>query len=385
MDHHIVYRRDDHYASFPHIAVGADGDLLAVFREAGAGTAKAALTGEHTHQDADSRILFSRSVDGGRTWAAPVVASGGDRAVNDPAITVLADERYLVRFCQWILAPGSRRHELPGPVMRHFVRMGQVGTMAGNAFALSEDGGETWHPVEAAIEGDLALQRAMSREPVVVMADGSFVLSVYEGYPFHTEQAWLMRSWNGGLRWGDASPIGRHYDPPVPYRQGASVNEVSVLPLDDLTLLAIARVDRAFTADEGNKFISEGGVGELMWTISRDAGLTWDALRPTGIYGQPAHGLQLADGRLLCTYGYRRPPYGVRAALFCIDGQQWHTERTIVLRDDAAGWDCGYPASAQLPDGTIVSIYYLHHEDGVRYVACTRWQVDEMNEGESLQ
>ena len=41
---------------------------------------------------------------------------------------------------------------------------------------------------------------------------------------------------------------------------------------------------------------------------SDDAGRTWSEPRPTGIDGYPAHLLQLGDGRILCTYGFRRSP-----------------------------------------------------------------------------
>ena len=49
----------------------------------------------------------------------------------------------------------------------------------------------------------------------------------------------------------------------------------------------------------------------------------------------------------------------------------------FVLRDDGASRDVGYPSTAQLPDGTLVTVYYIHHEDGIRHIACTRWRLGE--------
>jgi len=71
----------------------------------------------------------------------------------------------------------------------------------------------------------------------------------------------------------------------------------------------------------------------------------------------PPHLLQLSDGRILCTYGYRRPPFGQRA---CIsdDGITWKKENEIILRDDAFNKDLGYPVSVELEPGKILSVYY---------------------------
>ena len=48
--------------------------------------------------------------------------------------------------------------------------------------------------------------------------------------------------------------------------------------------------------------------------------------RPTPMWGCPPHLLALGDGRLLCTYGYRRAPFGVRACLSHDGGETWEDE-----------------------------------------------------------
>ena len=42
------------------------------------------------------------------------------------------------------------------------------------------------------------------------------------------------------------------------------------------------------------------------------------------------------------------------------NGQTWDTN--YIIRDDAPapGWDLGYPASVELPDGSIMTIYYQY-------------------------
>ena len=81
--------------------------------------------------------------------------------------------------------------------------------------------------------------------------------------------------------------------------------------------------------------------------------------------GVPAHVLQLKSGSIVCAYGYRRAPFGVRVA-FSADGETWE-ER--ILRDDGEHGDLGYPASVQLADERILTVYYFHDADGVRFIA----------------
>jgi hypothetical protein len=376
MRHEIAYREAEGYCSFPGLAVLPDGTLLCVFRAAGRRTYEEALRGEHTHQDPDSRIMMSTKPAGAATWSAPrVVFEGGAFSPSDPAITVLADGTWLVRFARWRLVDGAKRGDLDGSLMRHYLRRGMVGTMKANGFMLSADRGRSWREILATIV-DRQWDTATSREAVTELSDGTWILPVYAGYPFAVECAALLRSFDRGRTWGDASLIAGDPARRLPYRGNVSHNETSIALLDGMSMVALIRADSSFASDDGH--ISEGGVGELKFSLSLDAGLTWDEPRGTGLWGQPGHILALEGGELLCTFGHRRKPFGVQAALCRIDGGAFKVDRRIVLRDDAAGWDCGYPVSVRSPNGGIVSAYYLHGADGIRHIAATSWRLDEM-------
>jgi hypothetical protein len=121
----------------------------------------------------------------------------------------------------------------------------------------------------------------------------------------------------------------------------------------------------------------EGGDDHLWQGVSRDGGQTWSA-RKTGVKGHPPSGLvALADGRLVLTYGYRHPPFGIRAVISNDEGLTWDTDRVVVLRNDGAGYDLGYPRSMQLDDGTILTVYYFTGDEQVTHIACTRWVAAE--------
>jgi len=376
MKHSILYQHPDHYASFPHVATDK-GALLVVFRQAGIQTARAALTFQHTHQDTDARILFIRSEDSGETWSAPSVVRVGDFTgvtPSDPAITPLSDGRYVVRYAQWRLLPRMSASELHEGIHRHFVRTGEVGQVYGCGLSVSEDKGQTWEVWHERIQLGYA-----SREPLIELGDGTLLYSDYSGYPHSVERAYIRRSWDGGKTWDDSRLIAGAPSGSL-YRQAVNYNETALVLLDETTLLALIRMDVSFTTeDEKAQFMSEGGVGELQWAVSYDVGFTWSAPRPTGIYGQPAQLLRLHDGTLLATYGYRQAPYGVRVMQARFDPRSgWQNLATGVLRADGHSWDVGYPASAQLPDGSLYTVYYLHHADGVRYIGGTRWHLDEL-------
>lgn len=110
--------------------------------------------------------------------------------------------------------------------------------------------------------------------------------------------------------------------------------------------------------------------------ISQDDGLSWsllsDIAADLGGFSNPGGLIKLRDGRLCATYGYRKPPYGIRARLSSDGGKTWGPE--IVLRQDGGCWDLGYVRTVQRLDGKVVTVYYFNdHRDAERYIAATIW------------
>ena len=66
-------------------------------------------------------------------------------------------------------------------------------------------------------------------------------------------------------------------------------------------------------------------------------------------------------------------PYGIRARVSKDRGVSWGDE--IVLRNDGAFWDVGYPRSVQRPDGKVVIVYYFADDrNKERFIGATIWE-----------
>jgi len=109
---------------------------------------------------------------------------------------------------------------------------------------------------------------------------------------------------------------------------------------------------------------------------SGDGGRSWRFRSRVSDWGGPTDLTLLDDGRLLAVYGYRTPPYGIRARLSEDDGATWGAE--LILRDDGGSWDLGYPRTALLGGCKVITAYYFNCasdekqlDGGVRHIAAT--------------
>jgi sialidase-1 len=122
----------------------------------------------------------------------------------------------------------------------------------------------------------------------------------------------------------------------------------------------------------------------FMWQVySDDDGSTWSDPIPTPMMGFPPHLLVLSDGRLLCSYGRRAPPFGQRA-MISEDGITWNHAAEITLRDDAPNHDLGYPVSIETTPGEILTFYYqkpdwnpANKHDHTSAIYQTRWNLTD--------
>jgi predicted esterase len=136
-------------------------------------------------------------------------------------------------------------------------------------------------------------------------------------------------------------------------------HEPHVLELKDGSLLGVVRVELPF---------------RTMVTRSTDGGKTWSVMEEVGAHGAPPHLLRHSSGAIVCVYGYRQQPFGQRCMISYDEGKTWKAD--IIIRDDGPNGDLGYPASVELSDGSILTIYYqFRANQGKASILWTKWNL----------
>lgn len=84
--------------------------------------------------------------------------------------------------------------------------------------------------------------------------------------------------------------------------------------------------------------------------------------------GAPPHLLMHSSGTLICTYGHRAGPYGIKMIYSIDNGKTWSEGQWLF--DGAKSSDVGYPATIELSDGSMLTVFYAARAD-----ACAVWQM----------
>ena len=95
---------------------------------------------------------------------------------------------------------------------------------------------------------------------------------------------------------------------------------------------------------------------QILQCESFDGGKTFTVPHKLIDHGAPPHLMRHSSGVLVCSYGYRKKPYGQRVMLSYDNGETWETD--YILRDDGHDGDLGYPATVELNDGSLLTVYY---------------------------
>ncbi|NLB37732.1 MAG: exo-alpha-sialidase [Clostridiales bacterium] len=303
-------------------------------------------------------ICYSR--DEGRTWTRPAVVIDTVLDDRDCGIVPFGNGRVMLTSFnntiavqrRWNAAPADG--ESPGRAAeRAFAEAylnfaestGREAEQLGSNYVLSEDGGYTFGP----------LQHVPVTAPhgPCPTRDGGLL---YIGRRFSADDSFddgatpFVECWklNGKDAFERLSGI-----PNISDEHGLLDScEPHAIELPDGKILVHIRVQRGGQHPEFTLYQSE----------STDGGHTFTApvrlLPPQG--GSPAHLLLHSSGGLISAYGHCQPPYGIRVMFSRDQGKTWDTNWT--LSDDGESQDLGYPATVELEDGTLLTVYYQKAE-----------------------
>jgi len=367
----IIHKDRFAYNAHPSITMLDNGEWLVVFNHS---RRRERLM--HPPGDPLYRHLLARTLDGGETWEAPYFVPDYDwSGVECPGISRLSNST-VVLTQSWYggLPLGLARKKRAAGEPIFLSLPGKSPSFPGGGWTedFTDDDWErsqrTWalgyhglyahlstdkgYTFEDPVKIDISPYReGYSRTGVVELMDGCVAYAVTEAYLALNKHfyAYILFSSTGGQSW----------DPPI---------------------LVVETPDHAFEEPD----IAEVAPGEIYCILrttnrggylygcrSLDGGHSWSVPEATPLFGHPGHLLVLRDGRLLCTYGRRTAPFGIRACLSEDGGRTWKIDQEIVIRDDLPNSDLGYPATIEYTPGRLFSCYYGQEPDGVTCIQGT--------------
>lgn len=346
----VVYEDPSFYAAFPSIVRRPDGELLMAFRRA---PERRAFGGGVSHTDANSYLVLVRSRDGGKTWSREpeLIYAHPFGGSQDPCMVQLRDGTILCTSYAW--APLADTSKLKQPFASHagFVFLGGY-------LMRSDDGGASWQgpivppPCQGEANHDIFGRAipAYNRGAMCEGRDGRLywvVASAGASAPNRTANH-LLVSDDKGSTWTYKSVVAQ--DDKVEF------NEASIHQTPKGDLVAFLR--------------TAGFEDRTCIARSTDGGATF-AWKDAGFKGHPHHMLALPDGRVLLVYGYRHPPFGIRARILDADCANAAEAPELILREDGGNGDLGYPWAAMATNDRVLVVYYFNRADGVRHIAGT--------------
>ena len=349
LEDRIVYRDEGWYSTFPGIVRASGGDLVVTFRRAPLEPPGNGYSHVHTR----SRGVLVRSSDEGVTWSGEpqCLCADDELGQQDPGIGITSTGRLVANFFRWQAHPEVEEAALPAG--RFTKAKGALWTNAGVGAVTSDDDGHTWSPL-VRIKTPGPLGGGGCRARVIEPAPGLVLLPCYgkvrEGK--HTE-SYLVASTDDGRTWEYYAGIA--HDPDG--RDEHAYHEPFVVQTASGKLVCFMRcyVDK----------------GRMEYAESTDNGRTWTDPVVSQVWGFPQCAIRLSDDRVFLAYGYRRDPLGVRCRVLDPECTNVDAAEELVLRDNGASGDLGYPNAVQLDDHTVLVVYYIHAADQVRHIAAS--------------
>lgn len=368
IDHGIVYRKDDEVCGWVFTSGmwdTADGSIVVAFKRNKGSYGKAEdVHHDHLTEQGKNELMLIRSADRGATWDASNLVKVWERALGEAEITAQGPQNYDTE------APLDFRNK------DVLVTTGSTPTFGvQNARAwlrASTDGGRTWR--RHILLPLVGLHTLSATSASTVRTDGrSLVFLTTTSADGWTRRPLVYAGVDGGHAWQFLSFITPKHDDGAADGEWKSTFRFGGhrwfyprgIQLKDGRIICSLRCQRDPTG--------------VMWTEiyeSHDRGRSWHFLSRVNDWGAPGDICEMSDGRIVCVYGYRVAPYGIRACISEDGGRTWGEE--IVLRDDGGSWDLGYPRVLERSPGELLTAYYFNSKHdpiqvngGVRHICRT--------------
>jgi hypothetical protein len=353
-----IYKDERFYCAFPSIVRRPDGELIVAFRRAP--ERRNWGTKGYTHTDPNSYLVLVRSKDQGKTWSPSpeLLYANPFGGSQDPCMVQLKDDSILCSSYGWAL------FTTPPPATMTNVYRHQNFVGLGGFILRSRDGGHSWEEpiIPPPAQGEKIIgpfgkpAPACNRGAMCEGKDGRIFWAVVCSTAVKDKnETHLMISGDKGTTWKDSCVIAT--DPKITF------NETSMYETPRGDLIAFTR--------------TENFDDHTVIARSTNSGKSFEPWLDAGFQGHPHFALRLPDQRVLLVYGYRHPPFGIRARVLNAECTNFATAEEIILRQDGAGGDLGYPWATMISKNRALVVYYFQLADGLRHIAGTILEVPD--------
>ena len=336
----VICKEPGRYIGWPTIARTMEGELVVAY---------SGDRDEHICPWGKTELV--RSSDEGETWSEPVVIRDTPLDDRDAGIIQTRLGTLVVSWFTSVEFENQPEFETNESWQRQAAALTAADRerWSGSWTHRSEDGGATWQqPVRttgSAPHGPIQLR------------DGR-LLYLGSGFVEGERIMGAEESTDDGRSW---QLIG---SAPLPDSMTHGLGEPHLVEADSGRIIGMFR---SGATDDVGRYLCQSESG--------DGGHTWTEVHQTSILGYPPHLINLADGTILVVYGRRVPPFGEWACVSRDEGASWEVDKEVLLAASDND-DLGYPASAQLEDGSILTIYYQGDQAGEpTCLMGTRWRL----------
>jgi hypothetical protein len=336
-----------------------------------------------SHGDPCGKSCMYMSYDGGKTWTKPFVINDSYVDDRDMGICYLGNGKLIVSW--FTEAPANFMDNIQEA--EWFDKVDQAiawgfseawktlppevyAEEAGSFVMMSDDYGVTW---SERVRIPVAAPHGMN-----VCSDGTIVmLGQYlynDSYSYIDENGEEVRppitcvaSRDGGYHWEVVGQVPNG----IGDLDGGEVTpwemfEPHICELPDGRLLGAIRCHSVHNKE----------LFTTMITFSDDQGKTWTAPKGLGIDGMPPHIMVHSSGAIIISYSCRTEGIRCERAIVSYDNGETWTEDYMLDHRIGFQKDMGYPATAELEDGSLVTVYYQGNPGETwTSINCTKWRL----------
>jgi hypothetical protein len=360
IDEGIVFSNPDlvfGYGAWPSIAKAENGDLLVVY------------SGNRImHVCPFAKVILQRSRDEGKTWSSQIIAVDTPLDDRDAGILPLPGGKLMVstfnntrqQQTEW-----AAKNQFGATILTDLVRA-YLPTVSdqmeekylGSLLSISDDNGFSFGaPFKAPVSAP---------HGPALLKDGSIIYAgaYYPAKPAGSDgQIGIFKS-NDYRNFELLTEIQRS-----PEAMDKLYCEPHIIELPGGRLVLHIRVQGDYK-NIGERYFT------VLQSISDDQGKTFTIPKFTGAEGSPPHLMLHSSGTLISAYGRRKPPYGIQVMFSRDNAETWDTNYFVWNR--GVDTDLGYPASVELSNGDIFTIYYAKiFGQKLTSILWTRWRIPD--------